>query len=189
MAAHQQFGYFGDKSGEPFTNPEIFDSSPELAVYGQTYVSHRPAVNADNIKQIVAIANKSQQQINVLLAPIAGLSDMQNIIYTYVNQRSKDKKLDSIDSPDFFDWLKTSKVSPGKQQKIAQHPESKTMGDLFFLVRELMKAKNEVIAELDTAEGDITSTTGGKPGGEGYVSGDDSVKLVPRDRWTPFRAD
>jgi hypothetical protein len=60
---------------------------------------------------------------------------------------------------------------------------------MFFLVRELMKAKNEVIRELDAAEGDITAHTGGKPGGEGYVSGDDSVKLVPRDRWTPYRAD
>jgi hypothetical protein len=56
-------------------------------------------------------------------------------------------------------------------------------------VRELMKAKDEVIRELDQAKGDITATTGGKPGGEGYVSGKDSVKLVPRDRWTPFRAD
>jgi len=63
------------------------------------------------------------------------------------------------------------------------------LDSLFFLVRELMKAKDEVIRELDQAEGDITATTGGKPGGEGYVSGKDSVKLVPRDRWTPFRAD
>jgi hypothetical protein len=52
-----------------------------------------------------------------------------------------------------------------------------------------MKAKNEVIAELDKAEGDVVATTGGKPGGEGFVKTRDKVKLVPRDRWTPFRAD
>ena len=63
------------------------------------------------------------------------------------------------------------------------------LDSLFFLVREIMKAKNEVIAELDQAEGDIVANTGGKPGGEGYVKTRDSVKLVPRDRWTPFRAD
>ena len=63
------------------------------------------------------------------------------------------------------------------------------MDSLFVLVTELMKAKNEVIAELDQAEGDITASTGGKAGGEGYVSTKDAVKLVPRDRWTPFRAD
>ena len=58
-----------------------------------------------------------------------------------------------------------------------------------MLVRELMKAKNEVIRELDQASGDIVAHTSGKPGGEGYVSTGHGVKLVPRDRWTPFRAD
>jgi hypothetical protein len=63
------------------------------------------------------------------------------------------------------------------------------MDSMFQLVREIMKAKDEIIAELDQAEGDITASTGGKPGGEGYMSGKDAVKLVPRDRWTPFRSD
>ena len=78
-----------------------------------------------------------------------------------------------------------------KAAKIKAHSDAHpgVLDNLFELVREIMAAKNEVIAELDAAEGDITATTGGKPGGEGYVSGDDSVKLVPRDRWTPFRAD
>lgn len=189
VAAHQVYSYFGDKSGEPFESPETFATNPELAVFGQTYVSHKPAVNADNIKAIEQSASANSDKINRLLAPMPGLSDLQTIIYTYVNQRSKDKKLDAISADDFFVWIKTSKVSPGKQQKIAQHPEAPVLNNLFFLVRELMKAKNEVIAELDTAEGDITAQTGGKPGGEGYVKGKDSVKLVPRDRWTPFRAD
>ena len=50
-----------------------------------------------------------------------------------------------------------------------------------------MSAKDEVIRELDGAGGEIEQSTGGKPGGEGYVAG--GSKLVPRDRWTPFRAD
>ena len=189
VAAHKVFEYFGDKSGQDFAEPEIFSANPELVVFGQTYTSTKPAVNADNIKAIEQVANKSSDKINKLLAPVAGLSDLQNIIYTYTNSRAKDKKLDSIDTDDFFAWLSTSKVSPGKQQKIQQHPEIAALGDMFFLVRELMKAKNEVIRELDAAEGDITAHTGGKPGGEGYVSGDDSVKLVPRDRWTPYRSE
>lgn len=189
VAAHKVFGYFGDKSGEDFDQPEIFAASPELVVFGQTYTATQPAVNADNLKDIISVANKSQQRINTFLAPIAGLSDLQTIIYTYVNSRSKEKALDNIDSNDFFNWLKTSKVSAGKQQKIVGHPDVEVLGDLFYLVRELMKAKNEVIAELDAAEGNITAHTGGKPGGEGYMSTSDAVKLVPRDRWTPFRAD
>ncbi len=189
VAAHQQYGYFGDKSGEPFTDTEIFASNPELVVFGQTYVTHQPAVNADNLASIEKVVNSSSDSINKFLTPVAGLSDLQNIIYTYVNQRSREKQLDGIDAKDFVNWLKTSKVSAPKQQKIISHPQFSATNELFFLVRELMKAKNEVIAELDQAEGDITAHTGGKPGGEGYVSGRDSVKLVPRDRWTPFRAD
>jgi len=189
VAAHQQYSYFGDKSGEPFTDTEMFSSNPELVIFGQTYVSHQPAVNADNLAVIEKAVNSSSDSISKFLTPVAGLSDLQNIIYTYVNQRSREKQLDGIDAKDFVNWLKTSKVSAPKQQKILSHPQFKATEQLFFLVRELMKAKNEVIAELDQAEGDITAHTGGKPGGEGYVSGKDSVKLVPRDRWTPFRAD
>jgi len=191
VAAHQQYGYFGDKSGEPFENPDIFGSNPELVVFGQTYVSHRPAVNADNITAIAKEANKSSAKIDALLAPQPGLSDLQNIIYTYVNQRSREKALDNVNGGDFFDWLGSSKVSAPKQQKIAQlsNQHGGVLDSMFFLVRELMKAKDEVIRELDQAEGDITANTGGKPGGEGYVKGKDSVKLVPRDRWTPFRPD
>ncbi len=191
VAAHQQYGYFGDKSGEPFTDKEIFAGNPELVVFGQTYVSHRPAVNADNLSVIEKEVNKHQQTINQMLTPQPGLSDLQTIIYTFVNAQAKAKTLDTLDHDVFFTWLKTSKVSAPKQQKIIElsnkHPGA--MDSLFFIVRELMKAKNEIIAELDQAEGDIKATTGGKPGGEGYVKGKDSVKLVPRDRWTPFRAD
>ena len=189
VAAHKVFEYFGDKSGEDFDQPEIFAGNPELLVFGQTYVATRPAVNADNLKEIISVANRSQQKINNFLAPIAGLSDLRTIIYTYVNSKAKDKALNTIDKNDFFNWLKTSKVSPGKQQKIFDHPNIEVLDDLFILVRELMTAKNEVIGELDAAEGDITATTGGKPGGEGYMSTKDAVKLVPRDRWTPYRAD
>ncbi len=191
VAAHQQYSYFGDKSGEPFENPEMFASNPELLVFGQTYVSHRPAVNADNLAAIDKAAKQHSSAINKLLTPQPGLSDLQTIIYTFVNQQSRAKALDKLDAESFFSWLHSSKVTAPKQKKIAElsqaNPEA--MNNMFFLVRELMKAKDEIIRELDSAEGDVTANTGGKPGGEGYVSGKDSVKLVPRDRWTPYRAD
>lgn len=189
VAAHKKLEYFGDKGGEDLKELAQFNGTPDLMVFGQTYVSYQPAVNADNLTAIEKVVHKSQHSINQFLTPIAGLSDLQNIIYTYVNARSREKALDNIDSDDFFNWLKTSKVSAPKQQKIFNHPHAEIMGDMFYLVRELMKAKNEVIAELDQAHGDITAHTAGTPGGEGYVRTKDSVKLVPRDRWTPFRAD
>jgi len=191
VAAHKVFEYFGDKSGQDFSEPEIFAGNPELIVFGQTYVATRPAVNADNIKTIEKLANQVGQKIDKLLSPVAGLSDLQNIIYTFVNNQSKTKALNKIDTKSFFDWLQTSKISAGKQSKIAELNQNNpgVMDGMFSLTLELMKAKDEVIYELDQAEGDITAHTGGKPGGEGYMSTDDAVKLVPRDRWTPYRAD
>lgn len=191
VAAHKKLDYFGDKSGEDFTDIKTFALNPELVVFAQTYTSHQPAVNADNLATITKYANQYTAKIDQLLTPVAGLSDLQNIIYTFVNQKSREKALDQLDADVFFTWLKTSKVSAPKQQKIVDLSNSipGAVDGMFFLVRELMKAKNEVIAELDQAEGDITATTGGAAGGEGYVKTKDSVKLVPRDRWTPFRAD
>jgi hypothetical protein len=191
VAAHKHFDYFGDKEGDPLDDAEQFNSSPELVVFGQTYVNHQPAVNADNIGTIEQYSKKYSAGIDKILSPQAGLSDMQNIIYTFVNSQAKAKALDGLDADVFFTWIKTSKVSVPKQQKIIDLSNANpgALDGLFFLVREIMKAKDEIIAELDSAEGDITAHTGGKPGGEGYMSGKDAVKLVPRDRWTPFRAD
>lgn len=189
VAAHKKLDYFGDKGGEELKELAQFNGTNDLVVFGQTYVSHQPAVNADNLAVIEKEVRSNQASINQFLTPIQGLSDLQNIIYTYVNSRSKDKALDSIDSDDFFNWLKTSKVSAPKQEKIFNHPNAEVLGSLFFIVRELMKAKNEVIGELDKADGPITANTNGTPGGEGYVHGKHGVKLVQRDRWTPFRSE
>jgi hypothetical protein len=191
VAAHAQYGYFGDKSGEPIEDVKQFNNTNDLVVVGQTYVSQQPAVDADNIDVIAKLSNQSQAEIDKFLAPVQGLSDMRNIIYTYVNQQSRAKNLEALDIESFMEWLLQSKVSENKQAKIRDMVQAnpKTVANMFALVRELMKAKDEVIRELDQAEADVTATTGGKPGGEGYVKMKDRVKLVPRDRWTPFRSE
>jgi hypothetical protein len=114
------------------------------------------------------------------------MGNLQSEIYTFVNTQSKAKQLDNINTDAFMAFVGKT---PAKAAKIAAHSENHpgVMDTMFALVKEIMAAKDEVIRELDAAEGDITATTGGKPGGEGYVAG--GSKLVPRDRWTPFRAD
>lgn len=187
VAAHKVFEYFGDKTGKDFTQPELFGGNPKLVVFGQTYVNHRPEVKADNIEQIEKLA-KNQDAINNMLAPVPGMGYLQDEIYGFVNAQSRAKMLDKINAESFLAHVQKT---PAKAAKITAHVEKfpGVLENMFVLVTEIMKAKNEVIAELDQAEGEITARTGGKPGGEGYVSGDDSVKLVPRDRWTPYRAD
>lgn len=191
VAAHKHFDFFGDKEGDDFKDASLLNKTSDLTVFGQTYTSHQPAVDASNLSAIEKEASIRTTAINKLLTPVAGLSDLQAIIYSFVNAQSKAKALDAIDWDVFFTWLKTSKVSAPKQQRIIALSDATpgAMDSLFFLVREIMKAKNEIIAELDSAEGDITAHTGGKPGGEGYISTGHGVKLVPRDRWTPFRSD
>lgn len=185
VAAHKMFSSFGDKNSQDFEDEEMFNGTPALQVFGLTSVSFRPAVGADNLAKIEALA-KNQPKINGLLAPVAGMGYLQTEIYTFVNTQSKAKQLDNINSDAFMQFLAKT---PAKAAKVQAHSERHpgVMDLLFDLVREIMAAKNEVIRELDAAEGEITATTGGKPGGEGYVAG--GSKLVPRDRWTPFRAD
>ena len=185
VAAHKVFSYFGDKSGEDFDKPELFNNTPALEVFGLTSVSHRPAVGAENLAKIEALA-KNQSKIDSLLAPVAGMGYLRSEIYTFVNTQSKTKQLDNINTDAFMAFVGKT---PAKAAKIAAHSERHpgVMDTLFQLVKEIMAAKDEVIRELDAAEGEITATTDGKPGGEGYIIGGD--KYVPRDRWTPFRAD
>ena len=186
VAVHKHLDYFGDKGGEPISDVGLFNGTPDLVVFGQTYVSHQPAVNADNLAAIEKIVNTKSGVIDQFLAPVAGMGYLQDTIYTFVNNQSKAKQLQNINSKAFFDWLA---ANPAKLKKISEHSQKHpgVMDLIFQLVTELMKAKDEVIRELDAAKGDIEQHTGGKPGGEGYVYKD--AKLVPRDRWTPFRAD
>ncbi len=185
VAAHKHLDYFGDKTGDDLKDVKSLNTNPDLVVFGLTYTSHRPAVNADNLGKIESLA-KNQSAINKFLTPVAGMGYLQNEIYTFVNSQSKAKQLDNINSDAFFNFLQKT---PAKATKVKAHSDANpgVLDNLFELVREIMSAKDEVIRELDAAEGDITASTGGKPGGEGYVVGD--TKFVPRDRWTPFRAD
>jgi hypothetical protein len=192
VTAHSTYEYFGDKSGEPIENVEQFSGNPDLVVIGQTYVSKRPAVDADNLGKIEELANKYQASIAKFFEPVKGLSDLQEIFYRFVNNMSRAKKLDSLNTESFENWVANEgKISQGKQSKIQDKIETNpgVIDGIFQLVSEIMKAKNEIIDELDKSQADVTATTGSKPGGEGYVKTRDKVKLVPRDRWTPFRSE
>lgn len=188
VAAHKLYESFGDKTGVDLENVSDLNKTPGLVVFGQTYVNHQPAVDASNLHAIEKLVNQRGSGIDAFLAPVAGMGYLQASIYSFVNAQSKAKQLDNISSKAFYDFLA---ATPVKLKKIQEHSNKHpgVLDALFQLVTALMLAKNEVIAELDQAEGDITAHTAGEAGGEGYVSGKDSVKLVPRHRWTPFRSD
>ena len=192
VTAHSTYEYFGDKSGKPIQDVEQFSGNPELVVIGQTYVSKAPAVDAENIEKVEALANKYQPIIAKFFEPVAGLADLQDIFYRFMNSMSRAKQLDNLGTQSFENWVAgEGKISQGKQAKVQEKIQANpgAVEGIFTLISEIMKAKNEIISDLDSAEADVTATTGGKPGGEGYVKLRDKAKLVPRDRWTPFKSD
>jgi len=186
VAATQFFDEFGSKQGKPFDNQGIFKG--DVVVLGQTYIDHRPAVDVDNLSEIEKLAKTVQSKINSYFAPRKGLADIQEIFYRYVNYMGKQRRLDDLSAKTFFEFVKSesSRISAPKQQRIMDlADEFNSLTDVIIsLVKRLMLAKDEVIQELDAAEGDVTANIGDEKGGEGYVKHGEKVKLVPRKRFT-----
>ena len=185
VVVHTKYAEFGDKSGQPISDVKDLNQGPAL-VLGQTYVTHTPEVDTSETKDILKLAQANGAAIDKFLAGAKGLSNPAGIIYTYVNQMSKGRKLDKLETG-FFDWLKTSKVSTGQQARLADmHQENpKALPSMFGLVKRIMAAKDHIIQQLDDAPADVKQSTNGEQGGEGYVALGSKTKLVPRTRWTP----
>jgi len=185
VVVHSKFDEFGSKTGTPIKDVQELNSN-DAVVLGQTYVTHQPKIDTSEVKEIRAMADRNAQAIDSFLAPVKGLSDMKNIIYTYVNHMTRTQQLKNIDSG-FFEWLAGSKVSTNKQAKIKEMSESnpKALPAIFGLVKKIMAAKDHVIDQLDDADADVKATTAGEKGGEGYVALGSKTKLVPRSRWQP----
>jgi hypothetical protein len=183
IAAHLYYKNFGDSEGAPLTDVTALNSN-DAVVLNSRITSYQTKIDTSAVNEIVSLAKAHANEIDGLLAPQPGLSDMKNIIYTYVNQMSRAGRLGEL-ATGFTDWLKTSKVSPQKQTKILAMPESKSIPLLFDLVLKVQSVKNDIIDQLDQQTADITASTEGQPGGEGYAANIEKVKLVPRHRWTP----
>ena len=114
------------------------------------------------------------------------LSDLPNILYTYTNSKV-DTGLKRL-GDDFLRWLAASAVSQPKRIKIKEYVTANMNGfsKLWTLVGGIMTVKDSIINQLDQAQGDITATINGKPGGEGYVLGspEGNMKLVKRSGFT-----
>jgi hypothetical protein len=185
VVVHTKYDEFGGKSGQPISDVKELNNN-DVVVLGQTYVTHQPKVDTKEVKEIRNMVAKVGPAIDKFLAPVQGLSDMHNIIYTYVNQTSRAKQLDNLENG-FFDWLKNSKVSANKQAKILAMHESnpKALPGIFALVKKIMTVKDHIIGQLDDADSDVKQSTAGEQGGEGYVALGSKTKLVPRTRWQP----
>jgi len=185
VVVHTKFEDWGGKSSTPIKDVDELNSS-DAVVLGQTYVTHQPKIDTKEVNSIRKRVQVTGKTIDQFLAPVKGLSDMKNIIYTYVNHMTRTQQLKNIETG-FFDWLAGSKVSANKQAKIKEMAEQmpKALPAIFGLVKQIMSVKDHIIDQLDDADADVKATTGGNKGGEGYVALGSKTKLVPRTRWQP----
>lgn len=185
VAAHCMFETFGSKENMDIETVDQFNSE-QVVVVGQTCVAGCVSIDRAHLQQLRSVIQQHGTDIDAFLSPKPGLSDLPNIIYTYVNSMSKTNQLHNL-SGEFLSWLSQSKVSVNKQAKIAgmvTHNNRPLLTTL-DLVSNIMTAKNDVIDQVDHNRIAITEHTAGQPGGEGYVLVKHKIKLVPRHKWKP----
>jgi len=190
VVGHADFQEFGapDSEQNPIDDFSMFNRHPDLIVLGPVYNEEPVEVDMSSVDKVEAYLEQHSSQIDNFLASVPGLSDLKNIMYTFVNQTAKAKQLDNLGTDAFFTWLEQSKVSKPKQQKIANLSEqyNSALDAIFTLVRMIMDMKDKVIEQVENAKGEVWDSHG--EGRVRYATGDKkfgNVKLVPRKRWTP----
>jgi len=190
VVGHAYFPQFGmdDSEQEPLDDFDQFNANPKLIVQGPIYNKKSVSIDTKMIDNIEGYAQQHAEQIEGFLSDTAGLSDLKNIFYTYVNQTARAKQLSSLGLQNFNAWLEKSKVSAGKQEKIQAkieaHPNA--VDAIFSLVKQIQSMKNQILAQVEGEQGDIWDTNGeGRVRYAGPEKKFGNVKLVNRDQWTP----
>lgn len=191
VVGHAFYPEFGmdDSEQKPIDDFSNFNSTRELVVQGPVYNSAAVSVDDSKINEIESYLQKHAGEIDTFLQGATGLGDLKNILYMFVNQTARAKQLDNLGVPQFFNWLKNSKVSVNKQSKIEELAQRSqhALSAIFGLVKQIMDLKDEMISQIESgAQGEIWDTQGeGRvryaPPGKQFGN----VKLVPRKRWTP----
>ena len=190
LVGHASFPEFGapDAAQQPISDFTMFNSNPEVIVLGPVYNTKPVKVDTAKLDKAEQYASSHGGRIDSFLAGMKGLGDLKEILYRYVNQTAKAKQLDQLGSQHFYNWLKTSKVSEPKQEKIAELDQANgnVIDEIFTLVKDIQGAKNSIIDQLEGERGEIWDTNS-----EGHVRYADgskelgNVKFVPRHKWTP----
>lgn len=190
VVGHAYFPNFGmsDTDQQPISDFNHFNSNPKLIVLGPIYNKKSVQINTAEVSAVEKFLMIHANEIDTFLAGMPGLSDLKNIMYTYVNQTAKSKQLDQLSPKHFNDWLSTSKVSANKQAKIrdlaTNNPNA--LASIFILVKKIQNMKDNILDQIESEHGEVWDTHG-----EGRVRYADQnkkfghVKLVPRKRWTP----
>lgn len=191
VVGHAYFTEHGqpDSAQIPIKDFSQFNANPKLIVLGPIYNIAPVKVDNTRIDQVENYIKQHAKQVDTFLAGGAGMADLKNVIYTYVNQSAKAKQLDSVSTEHFTQWMESGKVSAGKMEKILElsKRQNNALDVIFKTVRAIQILKDTVIDQIESGpKAEIWDTKG-----EGRVryAGDSkqfgNVKFVPRKRWTP----
>lgn len=161
-----------------------------VMVFPSVTVSQPPKIDPTEAKKLANLINARGAEIDKMIDPVIltqkqmkGFSDM---LYNYINTKV-DTGLDNL-GKDFIKWLDTKNMSMKMKEKVINHVKEHATGfaSLWSIVSGLQRVKDDVIRQMDNAEGDVKATTAGKPGGEGYVLSHPkgSIKFVNRREFT-----
>lgn len=191
VVGHAYFSEWGmpDNLQKPIRDFSKFNNTDKLIVLGPVYNTKALEVNTSKLEKVKQYLSTHSNHIDQFLSPQAGLSDLKDIFYRYVNQQAKAKRLDSISGNDFLNWiLKDPRISENKRNKIVDLSKqyNGAVDAIFKLVQMIQDMKDHLIDQLEQTRGEVWDTHG-----EGRVRYADSnkkfgnIKLVPRKRWTP----
>jgi hypothetical protein len=195
VVGHAYFSDFGlpDRTQQPIDDFDKFNQNAGLIVMGPKHVQpQKMQVNTAGLKQIAALTQAHAADIDRFLSDdtlgVNKMSNFKNVLYKFNNQQVRAGVTTGL-AAKFPQWLAGSGESVPMQQKITNWMASNPKGyaAVFAILEGIRQLKDQIITQLDQQQGDVQQSTGGQPGGEGYVlyNPEGNVKLVPRHRWAP----
>lgn len=169
---------------------ETIMQGDEVLVLPPVTAQQPPQIDDRAIKALQSLVSKNASAIDAILNEEMlrqnKVSDLPTVFYTYLNSKV-DTGLQDL-AKGFVPWLKQSKVSPAKQQKIIDIINSNVNGfnAIWQLVSGIMRVKDDIIRQLESQDAPIKSSINGQEGGEGYVLAhpEGDIKLVSREFFT-----
>ena len=187
VVLHNTFGSWGDTTPKKIGNVNPFNSNQVLAL-GPTYISDPPNVDMNQLAEVEKIAMNNSRIINQLIrGQHSFIADIPNVLYRFTNYMSKSNKLDKINEDHFWKWIEGASFSKKVREGVKKIGKSEpgSFKAVFELYTAIMKVKDNIITQLDNQQTAIKASTGENAGGEGYISNQHKIKLVPRHRWKP----
>ena len=175
------------------TGAQPLNGTGDLSTTGPVVILTAAMSNSPVLKQPVRLITKAKTDlkkgggaIDALLDPVSlsenRIKDLPQLMQKYVNARVRGE------SRDFADWVVTAvssakaKTLLGENQDGYLYQNAQGLNSAFAVFSDIADVKLNLIQQLDSQQGAVSSSIGDRPGGEGYVfsTPEGLIKLVDR---------